>query len=112
MTEYKIKVSQEAKIHLKRLTDYISIELVAPKAALDLLNELETKIGTLSEFPKRAPLCQESPWHDKGVHYIIVKNYLVYFAVDDNTLTVNILAIVYAKRNQAKFLKEIVKSIQ
>ena len=111
MAEYDIHVSQEAKKHLKQISDYIATELVAPQAALDLLDEFETKIESLTALPKRAPLCHEYPWHDKGVRYIVVKNYMVYFVVNDNTLKVNILAVAYAKRNQAAFLKEMVQQI-
>lgn len=79
---------------------YITVELEEPDAALRLLDEFNVRIAGLSEFPNRIALTPEEPWHTDGIHRMPVKNFLVYFWVDDSNLEVHVTAVVYGKRDQ------------
>ena len=87
---------------------YITTELQAPGAALRLLDELESKIASLSDFPDRIALTEEEPWRSRGIHKMLVKNYLVYFWIDDVSQKVQVTAIIYAKRDQRQQLSQMV----
>ena len=69
-----------------------------------MLDLLEKEILSLSSFPNRIPLTQDEPWHSQGIHKMVVKNYLVYFWVDENNQTVHIIAVVYGRRDQKQLL--------
>ena len=51
-------------------------------------------------MPKRHSLVDEEPWRSEGVRKIVVKNFLIYFWVDDENMRVQVTAVIYAKRNQ------------
>ena len=79
---------------------YITHELKAPEAALHLLNTLENSFASLEHFPQRVALTNQEPWHTKGIHCLPVKNFFVYFWIDEKDMKVQITAGIYAKRNQ------------
>lgn len=54
----------------------------------------------MSDMPKRHSLVDEEPWRSEGVRKIVVKNFLIYFWVDDENMWVQVTAVIYAKRNQ------------
>ena len=101
---YEVKISKQAEHQLKEIFQYISYTLQAPGTAEKMLDLLEREILSLSSFPNRIPLTQDEPWHSQGVHKMVVKNYLVYFWVDENTQTVHIIAVVYGRRDQKQLL--------
>ena len=57
----------------------------------------QDRSGTRSN---RVPLTEEEPWHSRGVHKLPVKNYLVYFWVDEETKKVQVFGIIYGRRDQ------------
>lgn len=65
-----------------------------------MLDTLAEEIFSLDQFPYRAPLTKEEPWHSQGVHTLTVKNFLVYFWVDEAAKKVQVMGIVYGRRDQ------------
>ncbi|MDZ7552441.1 hypothetical protein HXT23_05665 [Gardnerella sp. DNF00257] len=49
----------------------------------------------------------EQPWGKLGFRKIRVKNYYIYFLVDENRKEVQILAVIYVRRDQARQLEEL-----
>ena len=107
MDEYKIKVTRQAKEHLALIREYIATELQAPIVAKRMLELLKSEMMSLQTMPYRVKLISEQPWCELGFRRIRVKNYYVYFCVDDSRKEVQILAIIYARREQAKQLEEL-----
>lgn len=101
---YEVRISKQAERQLKEIFQYISYTLQAPGTAEKMLDLLEREIVSLSSFPNRIPLTQDEPWHSQGIHKMVVKNYLVYFWVDENAQTVHIIAVVYGHRDQKQLL--------
>ena len=101
---YEVRISKQAERQLKEIIQYISYTLQVPGTAEKMLDLLEREILSLSSFPNRIPLTQDEPWHSQGIHNMVVKNYLVYFWVDENTQTVHIIAVVYGRRDQKQLL--------
>lgn len=70
MKEYLVKITSQAQTHLNQIIKYISYELHALDAAMNLLDSLENAISSLSHFPNRIPLTTESPWKEKNITYV------------------------------------------
>ena len=104
MTEYAIKITRQAQEQMREIVSYISEELKAPDAALHLLDILENAITSLAQMPQRIALTEEEPWRSNGIHKMPVKNFLVYFWIDEENTRVQVTAIVYVKRNQIRQL--------
>lgn len=103
---YAVKITTQAENQMHEITRYIASELKAPDAALNLLDALEDAISSHSEYPQRVPLTEEEPWHSYGIRKMPVKNFLVYFWIDDDHLMVQITAVIYGRRDQIRQLSQ------
>ena len=103
---YIVKITSQAEEQIHEIIHYIAYELKSPDAALHLLDTLENSFESLTRFPQRVALIDEEPWHTNGVHRFPVKNFLVYFWIDEETMTVQVIAIIYEKRDQLHQLSQ------
>ena len=107
---YLVKVTEQAQKQLRDIVDYIASDCQAPDAAKRLLELLENKIMALAQFPHRIALTEEEPWHSYNVHKMTVKNFLVYFWIDEDARKVQVIAVIYNKRDQIDKLTKAVKN--
>lgn len=103
---YIVKITDQAEGQMQEIIRYITHELKAPDAALHLLDALEEAFTSLAYFPQRIALVAEEPWHTKGIHRLPVKNFLVYFWIDEDNLRVQVIAVIYKKRDQLRQLSQ------
>ena len=89
MELYKIIVTPDAAANLTELRYYIANILMAPDAALRHIRLIRTEIAKLKQFPARIAPVHEEPWHSRGIRFLIVKNFYVYYRIDENAITVN-----------------------
>lgn len=106
MNEYIVRITSQAENHIQEIIHYITNELKSPEAALHLLDILEKSFASLKYLPQRVAMTKEEPWHTNGIHCLPVKNFLVYFWINEETKTVQITAIIYAKRDQIPQLSQ------
>lgn len=106
MELYTVKLTTLAQKQLEEITQYVAFTLQAPETALRLLDLLEQEIASLSSFPSRIALTEEEPWHSLGIHKMTVKNYLVYFWINEARRTVQITAVIHGRRDQMQQLSE------
>lgn len=104
MEKYKIIVSETFHKELRNIIYYISHKLDSKFTASELLSEIEKTISDLSFFPYRHELVQDSYLHKKGFRKTIIKNYIVFYKIEEPDKTVNIHRILHAKQNWIKFL--------
>lgn len=104
MDTYSINITQFAENQLRDIKNYIVNELHAPEHANHFLDLLENEINTLSQLPQRIALVDEEPWHSEGIHKMVIKNFILYFWIDEVKMIVQVIAVVYKKRNQVKQL--------
>lgn len=52
-------------------------------------------------MPERIKLTEEEPWRSQGIHRMRVKNYYVYFWIDEENNIVQVTAVIYVARDQA-----------
>lgn len=98
--KYTVKITLQAQEQLREIVSYIRFTLQAPGTAMKMLNALEKEIASLDQFPNRFPLTEEEPWHSQGIHKLSVKNYLVYFWINEDAKTVQVIAIIYGRKEQ------------
>ena len=95
-----VKITTQAQEQLKEMISYINYTLQARGPAMKMLDTLEKEIASLAQFPNRVPLTEEEPWHSQGIHKLPVKNYLIYFWVDEEAKKVQVIGIIYGRRDQ------------
>ncbi len=96
---YRISVSLEAQEDLRGIYAYIAFHLLAPKNAKEQLSRLEKAIKSLSEFPMRHRLVDESLWKKRNLHVMPCNNFLVFYFVQEKKNTVIISRVLYQRRN-------------
>lgn len=104
---YTVKITKQAQEQIREIIGYIRFTLQAPGTAMKMLNTLEQEITSLDRFPNRVPLTDEEPWHSQGIHKLTVKNYLVYFWVDEAAKIVQVIGVVYGRKDQRHQLSNI-----
>lgn len=81
---------------------YIAVDLANPQAAEDFARLYDRKTGLLREGVWRGqPLRGNLPKRirDYGYHWFAVKNYLVFFTYDDDSMKILIHHVCYGKRD-------------
>lgn len=104
MSDYEIIITQDAIEDLAGLRDYIAEVLLAPDTSLQYLRTIRQEIGSLRRMPARHKCVDHEPWRSRGVRKLIVKNFYVYYRIDEIAGTVYILNVIYARRDQLKAL--------
>ena len=104
--DYKVKLTDHAVAQLQEAVIYISKVLQASTVAKHWAARVKKELASLSTMPARYPLTEEEPWHTEGIHKMSVENFLVYYWIDEEKKIVWITAIVYARRDQLRVLRE------
>ncbi len=104
MCKYNIYVSNNAKQDLLNIRCYITNVIGAHMASNNLLLAIDKAIFSLEENPKRCPKISNSTIKKYGVRKLLVKNYIIFFRVIDDTKSVQILRVLYARRNLKKLI--------
>lgn len=105
MQEYEVKVTEYVEDALRGIGQYILKELQAPQAAVNTLQAIRKEIKSLNKMPTRVHLTPEVPWRSYGVRRLRVKNYYVYFWIDEDEFRVQVTHVVYVGRNQKNQLE-------
>ncbi len=106
---YKVVVSNRAKEHLHNIKDYITNELKAPQSARNVLNDLEEAMKSLCALPERIPFSRVKELRLRGVHCMVVREYLIYFETDETKKQVTVAAVIYGKRDQTAQIDNIIE---
>ena len=109
MDEYKVKITPQASEQMLEIFSYINNTLKEPVVAEGLLDGLQESVLSLGIMPKRVSLVDEEPWKSHGVHKMPVKNFIVYFWINEELKEVHIIAVIYGRRDQLQQLKNLDK---
>lgn len=96
---YRIVYSPQALEDLKDIYAYISEELQVPDTARNQVNRIREKIRSLDFMPMRYAIVDWEPWKSMKMHKIPVDNFIVFYIVDMNSMTVTVIRIVYGGRD-------------
>ena len=107
MDEYLVKISDKAHKQLIEIGEYIAHTLQARTTAINFVSTLETEILSLSTFPNRFPVSEETIGAQNVLRKMPVGSFLVYYQVVDSSRTVEVAAIVYGRRDQKQVLTEL-----
>lgn len=98
--DYQVMLTPQAIEQLQQTVLYIAQTLQQPQTAKRWADLIYKEIAGLNFMPSRYPLTDEEPWRTKGIHKLTVKNFLVYYLVEEETKTVSVTAVVYGRRDQ------------
>lgn len=99
MTIYRIDLSEPAEKDMRNIIRYISFQLDAPQTAHKMMSILTAAINRLAEMPQKYPLVDDKRLSSMGYRKLIVKNYIIFFIIDENLKVVNLVRILYGRRD-------------
>ena len=102
MQEYSVIFSESAEDDLDSIVEYLSN--FSPIIARRYYDEIMTKSLSLSFLPQRCPFARDEKLRKKGYRYLFIRNYTVFFVVDEQNNIVDIRAIMYSRREYTALL--------
>ena len=105
--QYSYVLTETALNDLDETYEYNAVDLANPDAAGDFADELEEKLTEICKAPRTGRPVINPYLKRKDIRRFLVKNYIGYYLVEEDTGTIVVLRIVYGKRNQDKILKTI-----
>lgn len=96
---YNVVYSPQALNDLKDIYAYIAQELLVPDTARNQVNRIRKEIRSLDFMPSRYALVDWEPWKSMGMHKVPVDNFVVFYTVDSDSMTVTVIRIVYGGRD-------------
>lgn len=104
MDKYSIRITRQARAHLREIRKYIENELMSPSAAKNTIAAIKGEMLSLEIMPQRIRLTPEKPWSSQGIRRKRAKNFYIYFWIDEEQKKVQIIGVVYVRRDQSKQL--------
>jgi addiction module RelE/StbE family toxin len=101
---YKLIVTKDAHADIDETVLYISQQLGNTPAALAFLDDIEKSYANIVENPRMYALCNDERLRAKRYRKIPIKNYLIFYRVEENPKTVIIVRVIYAARDYSKLL--------
>lgn len=105
---WDIVYTAQARQDLRDIYEYIALELLTPETAIGQTRRIMKTIRSLGEMPMRHQLYGEEPWHSRGIRFLPVDNYLIFYLPEEPQNTVNIVRIMYGGREVRSQLSETV----
>ena len=104
MNKYKIQFSKDARKDLIDTYSYIKYNLQEPAIAKKLIAKLREEINKLKDNPTIYAVIKDEIIKKREIRKIKVNNYIVFYKVEENRSRVEIVRIMYARRNWTKML--------
>ncbi len=104
MNKYKIQFSKDAKMDLIDIYSYIKYDLKEPAIAKRLIQKIRGEINKLKDNPTIYVTIKDEIIKKREIRKIKVNNYIVFYRVEENNKIVEIVRIMYGRRNWTKIL--------
>ncbi|MDY3007309.1 type II toxin-antitoxin system RelE/ParE family toxin [Anaerococcus sp. AGMB00486] len=104
MIKHNIIISSKAKRDILDIYEYISETLNSDLSALRLVQKIEESIRDLEQMPERFKRYKDEDLYSENIRICPVKNYLIFYRVNNEKSLVEIIRILYSKRNYEDIL--------
>lgn len=104
--KYKIVSTKQTDNDLRAIYEYIAFTLLVPEVAVGQLERIEKGIMMLEEMPNRFRMYEEEPWHSRGLRWMPVDNFIVFYIPRDEDTTVTVIRVLYGGRNMNEQLTD------
>lgn len=96
---YNVNYSPQALEDLRDIYSYIAFELLVPDTAKNQVNRIRKEIRSLDFMPSRFSIVDWEPWKSMEMHKLPIDNYVAFYLIDSDTLTVTVTRILYSGRD-------------
>jgi plasmid stabilization system protein ParE len=103
---YLLNITDIAEEDILNTVKYIADVLKAPAAANNLLDEIEKHEEILENTPNIYPSVPDEYLAQKGLRFTKIKNYLLFYAIDEDKKIVTVIRFLYGRRDWKNILSE------
>ena len=96
--KYKIMKTGKADEQLREIVFYIADDAGSVDLALNYLDEIETAIRRLEDFPASGSIPRYAILRRQGYRVLIVERHLVFYKINEVEKTVTIYAVIDGRR--------------
>jgi len=104
MESYNVCITEPAESDLRDIARYISSQLNAPKAALNTIRAINDAITKLETNALIYPLVRDDYLASLGYRLLVVKNYIVFYVVNEKEKSVDVDRILCSRRDWQNIL--------
>jgi toxin ParE1/3/4 len=102
---YKVVISVSAEEDILSILRYISVTLREPSAAKRIYSSVKDKITSLRYMPDRHSVVCEEPFTEMGIRELFVENYTVFYKIDEEAKTVQVIRVLYNRREWQRIIE-------
>lgn len=96
---YRVQFTETAKNDLREIAFYLSDQSKEPTIAKNFVLELRETCQRLTELPGQGALPKDRILRSMGYRYLTHKGYLIFYLINEQTNTVDIMAIFHEKQD-------------
>ena len=105
---YTVVITDTAKEDLREIAVWIAEQSKDIGIAKRFVSELREECHKLNMFPNGGALPKDRILKSMGYRYIVHKNYLIFYLVDEEHITVNVMAIFNTKKDYMRVMKRFI----
>ncbi|MCL2010864.1 MAG: type II toxin-antitoxin system RelE/ParE family toxin [Synergistaceae bacterium] len=97
--DFQVKYSEQAAQDISDIIEYICGVLHNPGAAECFYDEVNKKRQNISKNPFMYPLSRDEKLNAEGYRVVVIRNYLLFYFINEADMIVYIARIVYGRRD-------------
>ncbi|MBE6561806.1 MAG: type II toxin-antitoxin system RelE/ParE family toxin [Ruminococcaceae bacterium] len=106
---FRIRFTDTAKEALRSIALYIAEQSGEKSIAIKFVNELREKTKILEDFPEIGAVPDDRIMKSMEYHYLIHKDYLIFYHVESKEETAYILAVFNVRRDYTRVMRKFLK---
>ena len=101
---YFLNITYAAEQDILSAVKYITDVLKVPNAANNLLDEIEKIEELLENTPDIYSFVSDEYLAEKGLKSVVIKNYIMFYIINEDKKTVNVVRFLYGRRDWQNIL--------
>jgi len=94
---YKVLLTSDANDDIHQIVQFIHLESKNKETVLSYLKQLEESILSLGKYPERGSNPRYKILRNQGYKYLVVKNHLVFYKVNQEDKIVTVYRVLHQK---------------
>ena len=103
--DWHVDITMQAENDIEEIFRHIAFILEEPDIAWAQIRRIREQINKLDRMPERFPVVDEDPWKTRGVRRVNVDRYSAFYALDEESGTVIVMRVFYARRDVSSVLQ-------
>ncbi len=105
---YQVRITETAKQDLREIAFYIAERSMDSEIAKRFVMELREQCARLVDFPQSGAIPKDRILRSFDFRYIVHKDYLIFYSIDEAQKIVNVLAIFNSKKDYLRVMRKFI----